>query len=146
MRFLANELLDVPVQQLEGRVQGVIGAALISLRDEGSHNIGKRAAVIPHMTAGDVVFSGVADDTPEDFFTSRSGSWQRCFSESPLSLCCESLPVSLAEVRVGTRFPRWRRVITREGDGYGEEVRTKSGQGESRHIKKEMVAQKGDSW
>ena len=35
----------------------VIGASLISLRDEGSHSIGERAAVIPNITAGDVVSS-----------------------------------------------------------------------------------------
>ena len=62
LRFLANvpldvpvQPLDVPVQQLDGRVEGVISAALISLRDVGSHNIGERAAVIPNITAGNVV-------------------------------------------------------------------------------------------
>ena len=48
--------------------KGVVGAALISLRDEGSHNIGERAAVNPNITAGDVVSSSsVAEDTLEDF-------------------------------------------------------------------------------
>ena len=75
LRFLANEPLDFPVQKLDGRVEGVIGEALISLCDEG-----KRATVIPHMTAGDVVSSGLAEDTPEDFFSSRAGGWQRCFN------------------------------------------------------------------
>ena len=39
LSFLANKLRDVPVQQLDGRVEGVISAALISLHDEKSHNI-----------------------------------------------------------------------------------------------------------
>ena len=47
--------MDVPVQQLDGRVEGVIGAVLISLRDEGSHNIREKAAVIPNISAVDVV-------------------------------------------------------------------------------------------
>ena len=57
---------------------------MISLRDEGSHNIGERAAVIPKITGGDVVSYGVAEDTPEDSFPSGAGGWQRCFSKSPL--------------------------------------------------------------
>ena len=155
LRFLANEPLDVPVHQLDSRVEKVIGAALISLRDEGSHNIWERAAVIRHITTGDVVSSGVAEDIPEDLFPSRAGGWQRCFSESPLWLWCESLPVSIAEVCVGTSiaevcvgtsFPRWGRGMTREGDCYGEMVRSKGGKGGPCHIEKEIPAQKGDVW
>ena len=36
--FLANEPLDFPVQQFDGRVERVVGAVLISLRDEGCSN------------------------------------------------------------------------------------------------------------
>ena len=107
LHFLANEPLDVPVKQLDGRVEEVIGAGLIYLSDEGSHNIGERAALIPNITAGDVVSSGVAEVTPEDFFSSKARGCQRCFRKSPLWLCCESLPVSPVEFRVGMSFPRW---------------------------------------
>ena len=105
LRFLANKPLDVPVQQIDVRVEEVIGAALISLHDERLHNIWERAANIPNITAGDVVSSGVAENTPEDFFPRRAGGWQWCFSESPLRLCCISFAVNLAENRVGMSFP-----------------------------------------
>ena len=77
MRILANVPLDVPVQQLDGRVERVISAVLISLRDEESHNFGEKAAIIPHITTGDVVSnasSSIAEDLPEDFFP---GLWSR---------------------------------------------------------------------
>ena len=86
LRFLANKLVDVPFHQLDGRVEEVIGATLISLRDE-SHTTserGTRPAVIPNITPGDVVSSGVAEDMPEDSFNSRAGGWQRCFNDSPI--------------------------------------------------------------
>ena len=77
--------LDVPVQQLDGRVEGVIGAVLISLSVmKGLHNIGERFALMPNITTWDVVSSSVAEDTLEDFLPSRVGGWQRSFSESPL--------------------------------------------------------------
>ena len=41
LRFLANEPLNVRVQQINGRVEGIFSAALISLHDEGSHSIGR---------------------------------------------------------------------------------------------------------
>ena len=74
LRFPADMPLDVR-SLLDGRVEGVISAALVSLQDEGSHNFGERAAVVPNVTTGDVVSSGVAKDTPEDFFPSRAGGW-----------------------------------------------------------------------
>ena len=112
----------------------------------GSHNIGERAAVIPNLTAGDVVSSSSLRIRRETFFPSRAGGWQRCFSESPFWLCCESLPVSLAEVRVGTRFPRWGWGMTRKGDGYGEVITTKGGEGGPRHIGKDMPRSGEEGW
>ena len=41
-------------------------------------------------------------------------------------------------------LPWWGRGMTREGDGYGEVVRPKGGEGRPRRIGKEMLAQKGD--
>ena len=72
LAFLANEPLDVPVQQLDGRVEGVVSAALISLRDERLHSIGEMAAVIPNITGGDMVSSDVTENTPEDFLVNRA--------------------------------------------------------------------------
>ena len=72
-------LLDVLVQQLDGRVERVINAALVSLRDEGSHNFGEKDEIVPNITAGGIVSSSVAEDTPEDFFPSRAGGWLRGF-------------------------------------------------------------------
>ena len=92
---------------------------------------------------------------PEDFFSSRAGGCQRCFSESPLWLCCESLPVSFVEVRVGVSFLLWWRGMTRVGDGYGKVVRVDHitwGMPALRwgHLRcpltSEMPAQKGDIW
>ena len=51
----------------------VFRAALISLRDEGSHNFGEGAVVIPNITRTDVVSSGIAEDLPEDFFPDSTG-------------------------------------------------------------------------
>ena len=68
LRILADEQLDVLVLQLDGRVEWVFSAALISLRDEGSHNFGERTAVIPVITRGDMVSSVITEDLPEDFF------------------------------------------------------------------------------
>ena len=67
--------LDVTVQQLDGRVERVVNAARVLLRDEGSHNFGERAAIVPNKTAGNMVSSGVADNTPEEFFPGRAGGW-----------------------------------------------------------------------
>ena len=75
LRFLADVTLDVPVQQLHGRVERVVSAALISLRDEGSHNFRERAAIISDITTGDVVSSGIVENLPEDFFPGRKGGW-----------------------------------------------------------------------
>ena len=61
----AGPPLDILPQQLDGRVERVISAPLISLRDEGSHNFGKRAAIIPDITTGNVDIThpiGCADD------------------------------------------------------------------------------------
>ena len=140
--FLANVQLDVPFQQLDDRVEGVISAALISLWDEGSHDIWESVAIVPNITAADVVFSGVAEGMPEDFRPSRAGGWQRCFSEFPLCLCSKSFPVSLAEVRKRTSFP-WRERGVPEGETYGEVVGPKSG---PHRIREEIPAQKGDIW
>ena len=41
----------------------------------GRNNIGVRAAVVPNITKGDVVSSGISENTPEDFYPSRTGSW-----------------------------------------------------------------------
>ena len=75
--ILVDELLDVPVQQLDGRVERVFSAARGSSvrRDVGSHKYGERAAVIPDITRGDVVSSCIAEDLPEDFFPGRTGGW-----------------------------------------------------------------------
>ena len=73
--ILTDKQLDVPVQQLDGRVERVFSAALISLRDEESHNFGERAGVIPDITRGDVVSSGIAEDLPEDYFPGRTRGW-----------------------------------------------------------------------
>ena len=136
----------IPVQHLDGRVDLVVGGALISLPDDGSHNIGERAAIIPIITAGDMASSGVAENMPKDFFPSRAGGWQWCLCECPLWLCCESLPVRLEEVSVGTSLPGWGGGMTREGDCYAEVVRPKDGEGEPHRIGKEMAAQKCDNW
>ena len=69
LRFHKDVPLNVPVQQLDGMVDRVISAVLVSLEDEGSHNVGGKAAVVPNITTRDVVSSGVAEDVPEDFFT-----------------------------------------------------------------------------
>ena len=63
-----DEPLDVPVQQLDCRVEKVVSAVLISLQDEGSHNFRESAAIIPDITTGDVVSSGIAEKLSEDFF------------------------------------------------------------------------------
>ena len=84
--FLADVLLDVPVQQLDGRVERVTSAALVSLRDEGSHNVGERAAVVPNITTGDVVSCSVAKNTPEDFSPAEWRLVEGCQRISSLSL------------------------------------------------------------
>ena len=145
LSFLANESLDVQVKQLDGRVEGVIGMSLISLRDELSHNIGERAAVVQHNRWICGVFRRHWGYDGR-LSPSREGGWQRCFSESPLWLCRDYLPISLAEFRVGTNFPQWGRGITIVGDSYWEVVRPKGGKGGPHHIGKYMPAQKGDIW
>ena len=65
MHFLANEPLDVPVQQLR------CGGADLSLRDEGSQNIGERAAVIPNITARDVMHFSVVEDIAKKIPTQK---------------------------------------------------------------------------
>ena len=65
--FLADVPLDVPIQQIDGSVERVISAALVSLRDEGSYNIGERAVVVPSITTG-YVSSIVDENTPEETF------------------------------------------------------------------------------
>ena len=44
-------VVDFPVQQLEGRVERVVNAALISLFDEGSHRVAESAAVVPNAAS-----------------------------------------------------------------------------------------------
>ena len=53
--------LDVLVQQLDGRVERVINAVLVSLRDEGWLKFGERAVIVPSITAGDMVSYSVAE-------------------------------------------------------------------------------------
>ena len=45
-----------------------MGKALITLLDEGSNYIGKRASLVPYLTTGDVLSFGVVEDTSKDFF------------------------------------------------------------------------------
>ena len=57
LRVLVDVPLDVPFQQLGGRVEKVVNATLISLRDEESHNVGERGyGVFRHR-------SGVVENT-----------------------------------------------------------------------------------
>ena len=72
LRLLVDVPMDVPIQQLGGRVERVVNAAMISLRDEESHNVGER---------GYMVSSGVAENTLEHFFPSRDGGWQWSLSK-----------------------------------------------------------------
>ena len=48
-------------------MKGVVDAVLISLHNEGLHNIGEGATVIPNIAAGDMVSSGIAENMREDF-------------------------------------------------------------------------------
>ena len=66
--------LDVTVQQLDGRVERIVNAALVSIRDEGSHNVegGLQGQGDPDLTTGDMVSSGVTVNTPEVFFPQQS--------------------------------------------------------------------------
>ena len=82
LRFVADVLLDVPVQLLGGRVEMVVNVALISLRDEGFHNVVKRAAVVPKITAGEMVSSGVSEG--KTFPEGKAGGWQWSLSIFPL--------------------------------------------------------------
>ena len=66
--------LDVPVQQLDNRVERIVFAVLIPLRDERSHNLWERAAIVPNILSGNAMSSGVAKNTPEDLFPGRAGS------------------------------------------------------------------------
>ena len=115
----------LPFEGLCNRFWARVGAALNSLQDERSLNIGEKAVVIPNITAGDMVSSGVAENIPEDFVPSRAGGWRWCLSESSHWLCFESLPFSLVDVREGTSLPRRGRGMTIEGDGYKKVVRAK---------------------
>ena len=111
----------------------------------GSHNIRERAAaaVVPDITTGEMVPTGVAENMPEDFIPSRAGCWQWSLSKS-IWLCRKSLPISLGEVRVTMNLPLWGQCVTREGDGYRKVVRPKGSEIGPHHIRKEMTAQKGD--
>ena len=62
---------DVQVLQLDGHVERIVYAVHISLPDEWSHNVGARAAVVINKASVNVVSSGVAENTSEDFFPDR---------------------------------------------------------------------------
>ena len=49
--------------------------ALVPFRDERSHSIGERAALVPSITTGDMIPPDVTEDTLEIFFHSRAGGW-----------------------------------------------------------------------
>ena len=94
-----------------------------------------------------MVYSTVAEDTPEDLLPSRAGGLQRCFSEFPLCLCYKSLPVSLSEVRKRTRFLLLGRGVTGEGDNdFREVVGPKVGKGEPLGMREKISALKADIW
>ena len=71
-RFLANLPLEIPVPQLDGWDERVVYKALISLHDEGSHNVEERTTIVPNIISGNVMSSGVAANGPEDFFPPQS--------------------------------------------------------------------------
>ena len=111
-----------------------------------SHNIWERAAVIPNITAGDVVSSDVTEHSPEEFSSTEQKVGWGDLSEFPLWLCCKSLPVRLAEVRKRTCFQRRVSVLIGEGEFYGEVVGPKGGEGGPRRIREEMPVHKGNIW
>ena len=117
------------------RVEGVIGAAMISLRDEGSQNTGKRAAVILNITAGDVLSSDVAEDAPNNI----SPAVQEVGRDVSANLLSDSAVYPSQSTLRKFVYKRALRC-------FGEVVRPKGGKGGPRHIGKEMLFQKGDIW
>ena len=69
-----------------------------SHRNERSHNLRYWATIVSNITYGNVVSSGVAENTPEDFFPVEQEIRKGGLSKATLLLCSESIPVSLAEI------------------------------------------------
>ena len=110
------------------------------VRDEGLHNFGERAVVIPDTTTGDVVSSGIAEDLPEDFSLAEQEVGREVLANF---LSNPAVYPSQSALR---KSPPSLRRVTGEGDDYGEMVRPKGGEGGPCHIGEEMPAEKSDIW
>ena len=114
--YLANVLLEgSSFQQLNGRVNWVIETARISLQWGAKLHWGKRTTLVPNITTGDVVSSGVIEDLSEEIFpgsrTLVEGPRKISFLsllQIPPSLLCKSLYMKELSV-VKARHDPWGR-------------------------------------